>query len=383
MQVLQTRKGKFVWVLGIFLLGAVLGWLSTGVLLPPVQWPARGPQDLSPGHQMTYVKLVAERLDNTGDTIAAEDALGDWDPRDLEMVIGMAKLSGITPEEARQLDALARALSIAQTELTLGALVRQPPVAAGLVVFTGLLIAAGMIASRSRTRAAQPERFATVQTTEERLSQSPDEARVPYEPGMTTPPGDVSPDDFASDADQSVASGPTIPVTSAQQVSLAESAPKERREGAPSPAQWPSANPQTAQPSDQQQPPAQQQVKGKATQGQNARPADGAQASATNPGDQAQAASAAPMATPDDDAEVTPTSSAAPSVETGPGITPDDVTSADQDVEMADLLGDFMEDEEEEAKSRSILLRNLADIDMSDLVDNAREILEMLESVAQ
>jgi len=415
MKGLQERYVQYLSLLAVLALGIILGWLGTGTLLSPLEWPSASPWALRPKYQMVYVDLVAERLSRTGDADFARHALGEWDTDHLNVLLAMMRVADATPEQEQRLDLLSRALELPESRWTLSSLLRQPGIGAGFALSVGLLLAAGAVALRATPcpRSDTPERVASavrgdepavrgdepaVRGDEPAVSETIADGRAPVQTAQSRMP--TVTDLAVVEDDQPIASGPLLPQVAAQQIQTAETTPQERPGKPLRPATWESSITGVPQASvSRPAAPQASEPKGAGIQPDDAGPTGQEQAGAGVPIAQEIPQGALPQTPgkPDTSAPSQATSPppslgskeqplAAGSPEQSQQDTPEDPATTPEELEVdtseeiGELLQDFLEDDQEESKSRQVLIRNLLEIDVHALAEHAQEIAEMLEA---
>jgi len=450
MKGLQERYVQYLSLLAVLALGIILGWLGTGTLLSPLEWPSASPWALRPKYQMVYVDLVAERLSRTGDADFARHALGEWDTDHLNVLLAMMRVADATPEQEQRLDLLSRALELPESRWTLSSLLRQPGIGAGFALSVGLLLAAGAVALRATPcpRSDTPERVASavrgdepavrgdepavrgdepavrgdepavrgdepavrgdepavrgdepaVRGDEPAVSETIADGRAPVQTAQSRMP--TVTDLAVVEDDQPIASGPLLPQVAAQQIQTAETTPQERPGKPLRPATWESSITGVPQASvSRPAAPQASEPKGAGIQPDDAGPTGQEQAGAGVPIAQEIPQGTLPQTPgkPDTSAPSQATSPppslgskeqplAAGSPEQSQQDTPEDPATTPEELEVdtseeiGELLQDFLEDDQEESKSRQVLIRNLLEIDVHALAEHAQEIAEMLEA---
>jgi len=409
MKGLQERYVQYLSLLAVLALGIILGWLGTGTLLSPLEWPSASPWALRPKYQMVYVDLVAERLSRTGDADFARHALGEWDTDHLNVLLAMMRVADATPEQEQRLDLLSRALELPESRWTLSSLLRQPGIGAGFALSVGLLLAAGAVALRATPcpRSDTPERVASAVRGDEPAVRGDEPAvsettiadgRAPVQTAQSRMP--TVTDLAVVEDDQPIASGPLLPQVAAQQIQTAETTPQERPGKPLRPATWESSITGVPQASvSRPAAPQASEPKGAGIQPDDAGPTGQEQAGAGVPIAQEIPQGTLPQTPgkPDTSAPSQATSPppslgskdqplAAGSPEQSQQDTPEDPATTPEELEVdtseeiGELLQDFLEDDQEESKSRQVLIRNLLEIDVHALAEHAQEIAEMLEA---
>lgn len=111
----RSRSQNALLVLA-FAVGLVLGWVVIGWWLWPVRWTNSEPWHMRPEYQRTYVALVAESYQQTGDVAQARGALDGWDDEGLARLLATMRSDVSTLEERQRLTDLREALGLPEVE---------------------------------------------------------------------------------------------------------------------------------------------------------------------------------------------------------------------------------------------------------------------------
>lgn len=96
----------------VFLAGLLLGWLTIGWWLWPVDWIDADPWDLRAEHQERYVALVAKDYAQAGNADQARGAMAGWDDQTLADLLAAMQEAAPDLTTSRQLADLASALDL-------------------------------------------------------------------------------------------------------------------------------------------------------------------------------------------------------------------------------------------------------------------------------
>lgn len=186
------RKKITTEVVVAFVLGLVLGLVVLGWWLWPVQWTNADPADLRPSHKETYLQMVAEAYERTGNVEAARARLealkrpGQTDA-DLSAMLSdaiQAQLEASKPMEAMRLQGLLLAMGLPPAPTPAPTPV-QPATTAGKqflrifgVLFFLLLLGAGVLLLLTQLQKREPSRRKRpLPHTEETLPKVPEVER--------------------------------------------------------------------------------------------------------------------------------------------------------------------------------------------------------------
>lgn len=371
MQVAHRMRPYVVPLLACLGLGALLGWMLAG-------WPVQGasnaePWDLRPVHQVRYVDAVAADYARTADAGRARAALAGWDAEALAETLALAASQSPDPEEAQRLATLRDALALPEVPWSWRTLLGDPLVRGGLGAAGGLAALAVGIAlwptalwgAERRVAAGAPVGWEQLSAEQRRMLV---ETLQGGGVGPSSVPGsaDASWEEAAqgvADHDLQAAEGERTPPPVVQQAPTGEQPHKEPPAAGAKTATWqpqPPAGDGSAQPQDEaaaqtaedeqapQQAAASAQKDAKAPEAKDGSAGQGEQ----QPGPQANAPVDA-LATQEEPAE--------------------EAVSVD-----SALLDDLFQEEAEESMARHVLTRDLDEIDVSALAQQAVAIAEAL-----
>ena len=163
----ETRRGRFTnlirvsrgYLLGLaFMTGLLLGWLVIGWWLWPVQWTNSDPWHLSPKHQRTFIRLVAEDYWLTGNVSQVKETLAGWDDEALTSLLTTMEAQAPSPEERQRLVALAEALEMPDAVAPssfITSLLGQKTILLGIILSASPLVVAMILAIRLQGKAGQ------------------------------------------------------------------------------------------------------------------------------------------------------------------------------------------------------------------------------------
>ncbi len=177
----ETNENKFAglikrsrgYLAGLtFVAGLLLGWMVIGWWLWPVQWANSEPWHLSPRHQRTFVRLVAEDYWQTSDISRAREALAGWDKEALAELLAKMQNQASSPEERQHLTALAEALEMPETgESWVGSLFSQKAILLSSILSASPLVMALAFAAYSFVQNRTQEEAEALLAVEEQIEE--------------------------------------------------------------------------------------------------------------------------------------------------------------------------------------------------------------------